>query len=402
MKKIAIIAWGVAAAGFCGVVTNDYSWVRGTHYRINGDAAKTARELGYGRRVGLNAVRFWTSIGEWSKNPRAAEEKYRAFVRQAWECGYYSMPILFNGNGLDPAMLEGESRARCEAYATGVVNALKTEPGLLMWDVMNEPAYNAWVGEAPSEEEKARRREKTHEFARRAAALVKKLDPFSPVTLGCANPGEAAKTADCVDVLSFHDYSSTRGDVERNYALMEALGGKTGKPVLQSETGCTGYGNSYEMALEACERHRFGWFFFNLVIGGYTERFHGVFYEDGTVRHPDAIAAMMGCYRKRDLESIIPAAPFKPGKEARLGVVVANIRAAADGQDASRLFEEMERGANYLESCELVSMAIPPTARIAAWRKMESPPMDEVKAFARALALKLEKSLAPEGGKDAR
>ena len=32
---VAFVAIGV----FGGVVTNDYSWVRGTHYRINGDAA---------------------------------------------------------------------------------------------------------------------------------------------------------------------------------------------------------------------------------------------------------------------------------------------------------------------------------------------------------------------------
>ena len=51
-----------ALAGYGGIITNNYSWVRGTHYRINGDAAKTARELGYGRRVGLNAVRFWMSL----------------------------------------------------------------------------------------------------------------------------------------------------------------------------------------------------------------------------------------------------------------------------------------------------------------------------------------------------
>lgn len=67
---IAFLATGAACAAFGGVVTNDYSWVRGTHYRLNGDAAKTARELGYGRRVGLNAVRFWTpGIGTWKKNP---------------------------------------------------------------------------------------------------------------------------------------------------------------------------------------------------------------------------------------------------------------------------------------------------------------------------------------------
>lgn len=395
-KSVSIIVCVASLTGLGGVVTNDYSWVRGTHYRINGDRAKTARELGYGRRVGLNAIRFWMSQGEWRSNKNAAVEKYRAFVRQAWECGYYSMPILFNGNGLNPAMLEGTNWVECEAYATDIVNALKDEPGLLMWDVMNEPTYNGWIGNAPDANEKARRREKTFEFIRRACALVKRLDPASPVTLGCTHFGEASKTAVCVDVLSFHDYASTRADVEKGYALMDSLGRKTGKPVIQSETGCTAFGNTYEMALEACERHKFGWFFFNLVISGYTETFHGVFYEDGTVRHPDAIAAMMGCYRQRDLAKIIPAQPFKPSwNAARRAEAVKRLRDRIEENDGELLFEAMEAVANHLEACELVPMATPPTARIIAWRKMENPPMDDVRRLARSIADSLEQSLPP-------
>jgi hypothetical protein len=38
-------------------------------------------------------------------------------------------------------------------------------------------------------------------------------------------------------------------------------------------------------------------------------------------------------------------------------------------------------------------MAIPPTARIEAWRKMDEPPLAEVRDFAEALASKLEKAL---------
>ena len=38
-------------------------------------------------------------------------------------------------------------------------------------------------------------------------------------------------------------------------------------------------------------------------------------------------------------------------------------------------------------------MAIPPTARIEAWRKMDEPPVAEVLRFADALAGKLEEAL---------
>lgn len=399
MNKLALTILVAASAHLMstgGVKTNDWSWVRGTHYRINGDAAKTARELGYGKRVGLNAVRFWVSQADFKSNPKAAANKYVTFVRQAWQAGYYSMPILFNGNGLDPAMLEGDAWGECAEYAKAVVEALKDEPGLLMWDVMNEPTYNSWIGNAPDEPEKERRHEKTRKFIRRACDYVKELDPGSFVTLGCASAAEAEKTEPCVDVLSFHDYSGTRREIESNYARMETFGNRVGKGVMQTETGCTAYGNGYDMALEACERHKFGWFFFNLVISGYTETFHGVFYDDGTVRDPSAIAAMMGCYRQRDLGKIIPASPVKPGKEDRLDAVIATLRgeiakAGSNGKMHEKLFDGMERAANYLETCELVPMNVPPTARIDAWRKMDEPPVDKVRSFAAALAGKLEK-----------
>ncbi len=41
----------------------------------------------------------------------------------------------------------------------------------------------------------------------------------------------------------------------------------------------------------------------------------------------------------------------------------------------------------------MVSMNVPPTAKIFAWRKNAEPPMDEVLRFARALANKLESKL---------
>ena len=103
------VALCALAAGtvFGGVRTNDYSWVRGTHYNLlDGTQQQIERELGYGRRVGLNATRFWLSRGRWNKDPEGYVQNLRAFVRIAWKNGYYSMPILFNGNMINPKMLD--------------------------------------------------------------------------------------------------------------------------------------------------------------------------------------------------------------------------------------------------------------------------------------------------------
>ena len=40
---------------------NDYRHIRGVCYQINPDEEQMRRELGYGKRVGLNSIRFWTS-----------------------------------------------------------------------------------------------------------------------------------------------------------------------------------------------------------------------------------------------------------------------------------------------------------------------------------------------------
>ena len=88
----------VAAVASGGLRTNDYSWVRGTHYYPTNDAAVIARELGYGKRVGLNTIRFRMQMEDWRKDPNGYTEKIRTFVRCVWASGYRSMPFIFNGN----------------------------------------------------------------------------------------------------------------------------------------------------------------------------------------------------------------------------------------------------------------------------------------------------------------
>ncbi len=123
---------------------NDYSWVRGVNYYQCGEE-RLRRELGYGKRVNLNAVRIWLERGWYERNP----EKYIAdlvnYVRICYDCGYQVMPILFNGNFLDPETLTETYYERNDIYARAVVESLKDEPGLLMWDIMNEPACNGWT-----------------------------------------------------------------------------------------------------------------------------------------------------------------------------------------------------------------------------------------------------------------
>ena len=184
------------------------------------------------------------------------------------------------------------------------------------------------------------------------------------------------------------------------FARADELGRKYGKPVLQTETGCLARANPYDMALEACQRHKMGWFVFCHIIRGRCDSEHGVFYPDGTVRDPSTIAAMMGCFRCRDTSVIIPGLANREGSARK---AVDRLRRALAGvkpensftwrfASTRELLEASEHAANLLECCDLVPMAVPPTARIAAWRKMEKPPLAEIRRFAYELALELEKA----------
>jgi endo-1,4-beta-mannosidase len=120
-----------------------------------------------------------------------------------------------------------------ERYITDVVGSLAGEPGLEIWDVMNEPLVTAWVwshgsGRSPDPE----RVRIIWDFVHHFCAVVKRVDPSTPITVGCFHSstptmapslshgrwGLAEQPAwptlehvvDHVDVLAFHDYSPTR------------------------------------------------------------------------------------------------------------------------------------------------------------------------------------------------
>ncbi|RHP77071.1 hypothetical protein DXA36_32670, partial [Eisenbergiella sp. OF01-20] len=192
----------------------DYSSIRGFCYsggcRVSGEQLK--RELGYAGSLRLNSTRIWLSERDYRKDPAAFLSKLTAFVETAWEAGISTMPILFNGNGLHPGDLEQGYEEYAENYIKDVVQALRGEPGLLMWDVMNEPSCNDYIIEAKGEERKARW-EKVNEFLRRSCDKVRKLDSVNAVTIGHTYMDDVADTVEEVDVFSFHDYLPVRRQI---------------------------------------------------------------------------------------------------------------------------------------------------------------------------------------------
>jgi hypothetical protein len=392
-----IFALGVSAAR-AEKPLKDYSFVRGVNYGMQGDQQTIERDLGYAKRVNLNSTRIWLSYQAYEKDPKAFIERLRNYIRTSKQLGISTMPILWNGNSLTTDMLKPEFRQRGDVYVKAVVEAIKDEPGLLMWDIMNEPLWNDYYNKSTGDEKKQHADEITA-FVRYYVTYVKKIDSVNALTVGYAFSSELEGSADLVDVLTFHDYMPTRREIEAAYKIAEDVSKKYGKPMMNSETACIARANPYDVVLQIAEEHHTGWYLFNLIIGGYWGEVHGLFYPDGTVRDPAIISAVMGFYRNRDLNTIIRPVPNREGHAEKALKAIQD--ALADDpntfrhttQSTDKLLDAAEYAANLLESSEMVPMIVPPSAQIQYWRQLPPEKRDRaaIRAFAYDLGLQLKK-----------
>jgi hypothetical protein len=375
---------------------SDYGFVRGVNYGMQGDQATIERDLGYAKRVNLNSTRIWLNYKAYQKDPQGYIDRLRNYIRTSHRLGFTTMPILFNGNGLDPATLKPEFHTDGDAYVRAIVGAVKDEPGLLMWDVMNEPDYNDYVLKA-TEDEKPQRTAEITAFVRYYMAKVREFDAVNARTAGYAFSKNLAPVADVVDVVSFHDYSGTRARVEAAYKIAEDVAKKYNRPILNSETACIARANPYDEAIEIATEHHSGWYLFNLIIQGYWGEVHGIFYPDGTVRDPTIIAAIMGFQINRNLNTMVRP---QPNREGHAVEAIKEIEAALSepttpfghvNASTDNILEAAEHAANLLESAQMVAMIVPPTARIQYWRSQ--PPEKRDRAAIRAFAYDLGEQL---------
>jgi hypothetical protein len=403
MKRNFAVLVGIFFAAAVGVACaekplKDYSFVRGVNYGMQGDQKTIERDLGYAKRVNLNSTRIWLSYLAYEKDPKAYIEKVRNYIRTSKQLGFSTMPILFNGNNLNPDTLKPEFRSRGDAYVKAIVEAIKDEPGLLMWDIMNEPMTNDYIGHAPADQKQARQDEITA-FVRYYLGSVKKFDSVNALTVGYNYSYQLEGSADLVDVLSFHEYTTLRSTIEQSYKTAEDVSKKFGKPMLNTETACIARSNPYDVVLQISEQHKTGWYLFNLMIQGYWGEVHGLFYPDGTIRDPAIIAAVMGFYRNRDLNTMIRPVPNREGHAEK--ALKAIQEALGDDpntfrhttQSTDKLLDAAEYAANLLESAEMVPMIVPPSAQIQYWRQQPPEKRDRaaIREFTYDLGLQLKK-----------
>lgn len=380
----------------------DVSGVRGVNYEFEGKTEERWRsDLAIGKRVNLNSVRIWLSFDSYVSSSETYISRIKRFFTVCQEMGYTVMPILFNGNSIDasnPYQLDESFYPRGEKYVKDMVDAFAADPAFFMFDIMNEPTCNHLFWDAKTAEEKASWSDKTWKFVKYFCKYVKQISPDSLITVGNTYQTDINKTAEVVDVISYHDYASTTSTYisNANSALRAAAYYK--KPVMNTETGCTGRGNPYDVVFQILAEKEIPFYFYGLTADGYWSDIHGIFYADGTVRDPAAVAALLGFYRNRDYTTIVSS---NANREQYVTNCLEKFENLLKGNSDSfnhqsisvkSLLNICDEMANLLEANQLVAMDVPPSAKVNYYRSLENPNLQEVLDFAYDMAQMLKEA----------
>lgn len=347
----------------------DLSAVRGANYRgagatnttdywVHYDAAETERDLGYADRLHLNQLRVFVNYASWQADPAAFR---RNLIDLARACERHRIGLMITvGDSQSFIDKDGAiNGAQIDELVAALVAAIGREPALAFWDASNEPDYNA--AGSPLDQQVKR-----FAIARRVAAALHKLDRKTPVTIGVAFEPSMEALVDAVDVLSFHDYLPTRGAIAGDIARAKAFAARSGKPVMDTETGCIARANPYDVTLEEHMKARVGWYIWELMITKRWGDVHGVFYPDGTVRDPSIPAAVLGFFRERGPDAVLE----RPDREGRVTRTIADARRwlASTNADWHSGLDTAEAAANLMESAQVVAMRELPTREVELLR----------------------------------
>jgi hypothetical protein len=324
---------------------------------IHYDSATIEFDLNLAKSLNLNQVRIFVPYTVYTEDKEALPAKLKHFVRECHKRGIGVMPVVGSGQWIRDTSLRAQGRE----WVKFLVNSISNEPGLTVWDVMNEPDWP----KTPRE-----RVLRNFENCKFMAKTFHALDPNTPVTIGMAFVDGMIELADYVDVLQFHDYMQTREQIRNNITKAKEFAAKVNKPLINGEIGCIARANPYDVTLQEHMNAKVGWYIWELMIvrkGWGTV--HGVFYEDGSVRDPSIAAAIMGFFRKRT-EDILPAVPDQEG-----WVTKVIDRSDQWLKDPSGTWKDgldiAETAANLLEAGELTAMRIPPTWEVEMLRQRE-------------------------------
>ncbi len=289
-------------------VPTDLSGVRGFNYQaaltnnhvehwLQYSAAETERDFDFAKRLQLNQVRTFVPYAAWVKDRAALRKNLVHLVRAAHQRGIGVMLTIQYERGVP---MNKERWPESKEFVADLIAAVGKEPGLAFWDVFNEPECCSLP---PTPANRIRM-----EHAVYMARMFHELDPVTPLTIGATFSDNMIEMGEAVDVLSFHNYLPTRAAIRADIAKAKAYAAKVGKPLINTEIGCIGRANPYDIALEEHMKADVGWYIWELMITRHWGTVHGVFYPDGTIRDPTIVASLLGMFRNRS-DDFVPAVP---------------------------------------------------------------------------------------------
>jgi hypothetical protein len=325
------------------------------------DPLEVDRDFGYANELRLNETRVFLPFGAWEQDPKAFSSNLASFMDIAQKHGIGVMLVLVpymatpgSANSVAPADVD----AQMKTWIKAVAEIVKDKPSMAFWDVQNEPDFQGSREHPRSQQDLARRMYITRMFA----DTVHQVDNVHPTTVGCTFEKCMEDTADVADVLSFHDYSPTVGQIDENLSKASAFAAKVGKPFFNTEMGCIGRANPYDVILHEYYKAHVGFYIWELTMTQYWGKVHGVFYPDGTVRDPAIAAAILGIFRNRGTDVELE----NPDRESWVTTAVADGKGwlASPNPDWNDGLRIAEIEANLLEAAQLVPMRVLPTRTV--------------------------------------
>ncbi len=317
------------------------------------DPAEAEFNLDLAKGLNLNMARVFVPYQCYTELGDELAPRLQDFAHKLNERGMGFVPVVGSGRWMRDTTLLYQA----EEWVDFLVNTLKDEPNLMMWDLMNEPDLAMFM------------KDMNFENCKMLYKLFKEKDPDTPLTIGMEKVSCMIEMADYADILQFHNYSETRDMVRDTIAKAKAFAASVNKQVFNGEMGCIARANPYDVTLEEHMKANVGWTIWELMIvreGWGTV--HGVFYEDGTVRDPAIPAAIMGYFRNRENPKV-----YFPDREDKIASVLT--RTEQWKKDGSKDFELglhiAEVGANMLESAMLAPMYEAPLWEVNEIRKSQ-------------------------------
>jgi hypothetical protein len=274
----------------------------------------TRRDMGYAKKVNVNAFRIWTSYEYWRINQKYFKEAFDDFLDAAEEFGIGVYPSLFENCGVPPtdqAMwwsrpdetvcvnsphkkeigANPDRWNETEEYVKWFMDNYKNDKRLLAIEVMNEPSKEMVV------------------FAQAMLKVAVANKGSRPLTIGTAGPGGTEKFIDIgVDIIQFHNnFPTSRKEAKANIDDAVAAGKKYGLPVWMAEwqrIRPSGAGfkqkdegvpeedrySNYKSMADLAHQYEIGTFFWSLMVkpaylAGQRANgtVNGLFWEDGSV-----------------------------------------------------------------------------------------------------------------------